>query len=72
MMYIPTIPLSLISTFVVEEKHGFNKSTLGLFLADMLKGQLVVAVLGLPLLAGFLRIKIWAGDSFVGWLMLFL
>lgn len=71
-MYIPTIPISLVSTFVVEEKHGFNKSTLGLFVADLVKGLLVVAALGLPLLAGFLRIKVWAGDGFVGWLMLFL
>ena len=71
-MYIPTIPISLVSTFVVEEKHGFNKSTIGLFFADLVKGLFVVAALGLPLLAGFLRIKVWAGESFVGWLMLFL
>lgn len=28
------IPFGLYSSFVVEERHGFNKSTLGLFFAD--------------------------------------
>lgn len=28
------LPFSLYSTFVVEERHGFNKATLGLFFAD--------------------------------------
>lgn len=28
------LPFSLYSTFVVEERHGFNKQTLGLFFAD--------------------------------------
>lgn len=72
LMYLPTIPISLYQTFVIEERHGFNKSTIGLFLADMLKGQLVFAAIGLPFLAGFLKIVAWAGDSFVGWLMIFL
>ncbi|KAM6499593.1 hypothetical protein JOM56_005101 [Amanita muscaria] len=25
---VPTLPLSVYSTFVLEEKHGFNKPTL--------------------------------------------
>lgn len=28
------LPFSFYSTFVVEERHGFNKQTLGLFFAD--------------------------------------
>jgi STE24 endopeptidase len=71
-VYLPTIPPSLYQTFVLEEKHGFNKTTLGLFFADMLKTQLVTAALGLPLLAGFLKVIDWAGDSFVLYLMAFL
>ena len=31
------LPWSLYSTFVIEERHGFNKQTLGLFFMDMLK-----------------------------------
>ena len=31
------LPFSLYGTFVVEQKHGFNKQTLGLFFLDILK-----------------------------------
>ena len=31
------IPWSLYSTFVIEERHGFNKQSLGLFFVDLLK-----------------------------------
>jgi STE24 endopeptidase len=44
------IPLSLYSHFVLEEKYGFNKMTLGTFLLDLLKGVLLGAALGGPIL----------------------
>jgi|LauGreDrversion2_2_1035103.scaffolds.fasta_scaffold100331_1 STE24 endopeptidase len=31
------LPWSLYSTFVIEQRHGFNKQTLGLFFSDMIK-----------------------------------
>ena len=31
------LPFALYGTFVVEQKHGFNKQTLGLFFMDQLK-----------------------------------
>ena len=31
------LPFSLYGTFVVEQKHGFNKQTLGLFCIDIVK-----------------------------------
>lgn len=31
------LPFSLFSTFVLEQKHGFNKQTLGLFVVDFIK-----------------------------------
>lgn len=71
-MSLPSYLPALYQTFVIEARHGFNKSTLGLWIADKLKEQLLFAALGLPLLAGFLKIMNWAGDSFVGYLMLFL
>lgn len=63
---------SYYSTFVLEEAHGFNKSTVGLWLADTAKTVLLAAVIGLPVLAGFLRIIELAGKNFVPWLMLFM
>lgn len=69
---IPALPLNLYETFVLEEKHQFNKTTPALFITDMVKGWLIGAVIGAPFLAGFLKVFKWAGDRFVPWLMAFL
>jgi STE24 endopeptidase len=66
------LPWSLYSNFVIEERHGFNKQTLILFLTDQLKGLAVGAVIGVPLIAGFLKIIHWAGDSFVWYVWTFM
>ena len=44
------LPMTLYQTFVLEERFGFNKMTLKLWLADLLKSTLVGAVIGLPLI----------------------
>lgn len=44
------VPASLYRTFVIEEKFGFNKSTLKTFFVDMLKGSALSLVLGVPLI----------------------
>ncbi|HZY20615.1 MAG TPA: M48 family metallopeptidase [Ramlibacter sp.] len=43
------LPFTLYQIFVVEERFGFNKMTARLWLADMAKGLLLSAVLGLPI-----------------------
>ena len=47
-------PFSLYRTFVIEARFGFNKMTFALYLLDALKGLLLGAILGLPLLFGVL------------------
>ncbi len=47
-------PFSIYRTFVIEARFGFNKMTFTLYLLDALKGILIGAVLGLPLLFGVL------------------
>jgi STE24 endopeptidase len=47
-------PFNLYRTFRIEARFGFNNMTLKLYLTDALKGLLVGAVLGLPLLFGVL------------------
>jgi len=69
---MPSIPLSVYQTFVLEEKHGFNKTTVGTFIADILKGWLVALVVGAPFLYAFLWVFRFAGDHFVPYLMAFL
>ncbi len=44
------IPFDLYRTFNIEARFGFNKMTLKLYLLDAVKGTLLGAVLGLPLL----------------------
>ncbi len=46
------LPFGLYSTFVIEEKYGFNKTTLKTYFIDMLKGALVTAIIGGILLSG--------------------
>ena len=42
------LPFSLYRQFRLEEKFGFNRMTLRLFVMDMIKGTAVGAALGLP------------------------
>lgn len=39
-------PKAYYKTFVLEEKHGFNKTTRGTFVGDQIKGALAFAVVG--------------------------
>jgi STE24 endopeptidase len=43
------LPLSIWRTFGVEARFGFNRTTVGLFIADLFKGLLLGLVLGGPL-----------------------
>ena len=44
------LPFELLRTFVLEAKFGFNKITLRLFVVDAVKGALLAAAIGIPLL----------------------
>ncbi len=55
------LPFQAWSTFVVEEKFGFNRTTPKTFFLDRLKALLLFLVLGLPLLAGILAFFLHAG-----------
>ena len=51
---ILSIPFSIYSTFVIEEKYGFNKTTPKIFILDILKSWLLIAVIGGIVLSGVL------------------
>ncbi|WP_291868418.1 M48 family metallopeptidase [Maribacter sp.] len=59
-----TTPFSYYQTFVIEEKFGFNKSTLPLFFMDKIKGWIMMVVLGGSLLALIIWFFQWAGSNF--------
>lgn len=48
------LPFSLYETFVLEEKYGFNQTTLKTFLGDLLKGVLLGSLLGGLVFSGIL------------------
>ncbi|MBK1856458.1 M48 family metallopeptidase [Verrucomicrobiaceae bacterium 5K15] len=45
------LPFQIYDTFVIEERFGFNKTTPKTFAIDQIKGSVLAALLGLPLLA---------------------
>lgn len=56
------LPLSIYSTFGIEARFGFNKTTVGLYVADLVKGLLVSLALGTPLLIVILWLMGSAGS----------
>jgi len=65
------LPFSYYHTFILEEKFGFNKQTLKLWLTDILKSQALGLAFGIPLGSAFLAIIQWAGESFFYYLWMF-
>ena len=61
-----SLPFSIYSTFVIEERFGFNKTTLGTFVGDQMKGLVISIVIGAPLLAGIIAIFEYVGS--LAWL----
>ncbi|HSI53997.1 MAG TPA: M48 family metallopeptidase [Ramlibacter sp.] len=61
------LPLSLYQTFVIEERFGFNKMTLKLWVADLIKSTLLGAAIGLPIAALILWLMGAAGDLWWLW-----
>ena len=66
------LPFSLYRNFVVEEKHGFNKTTLGLFFRDKLISLLLTFVIGGPIIAAIISIIRWGGEYFFFYVWAFL
>ncbi len=60
---ILTTPFSVYSTFVIEEKFGFNKSTPKTFILDKLKGWLLALIIG----GGLLALVVWIYESTGEW-----
>lgn len=57
---------------MLEQKFGFNKMTVKLWLTDMLKGQALTIAFGLPIGSAFLAIIKKTGQSFFYYLWVFM
>jgi len=66
------LPFSIYSTFVIEEKFGFNRTTVKTFITDMIKGSLLGAIIGIPLLYVILWLMEQTGDQWwlYAWLVI--
>ena len=56
------LPFSIVSTFVIEERFGFNRTTIKTFIIDIIKGGAVAVMLGVPLLWTILWLMEKAGE----------
>jgi len=65
-------PLDLYSTFIIEEKFGFNKTTLKLYIVDKIKTVMVSLLIGVPFLYVVLRLMASAGPSWWLWAFAFI
>lgn len=68
---IISLPLSIYETFVLEEKHGFNKQTAWFFIKDKIKSFIVSTVIMVPLVCGTIYIVKAGGDYFFVYMWLF-
>ncbi|HZW63669.1 MAG TPA: M48 family metallopeptidase [Flavobacteriaceae bacterium] len=59
-----SLPFSYYKTFVIEERFGFNKTTVKTFILDKLKGWVMLAVLGGGILAFILWFYQETGEQF--------
>ena len=67
-----SLPPEIYSTFVIEGRFGFNKTTPKLFVADRLKGLLLGVVIGVPFLFGVLWFMEATGRYWWLWAFVFI
>ena len=69
---ILSLPFGIYGDFVVEQRHGFNRSTKMLFFMDFIKGQLVTSIFMAVVAAVALVIIKWSNHNWWFWVWLFL
>jgi len=57
-------PFSIWDTFVIEERFGFNKTTIKTFILDKLKGWMLGAIIGGGILAAIIWFYTLTGNNF--------
>jgi STE24 endopeptidase len=67
-----SLPFTIYSTFVIEAKFGFNKTTVKTFITDKIKGTIIGALFGAPLFSAIVWIYLQLGSYFwvATWLLM--
>lgn len=61
------LPFDVYSTFVIEQRFGFNRTTWRTFVLDRVKAAVLGVIVGAPLLAALLALFEWRGPD--AWLL---
>ncbi len=69
-----SIPFDAWRTFKIEGRHGFNRMTPRLFVGDIVRGMLVAAAIGAPLLLGIFWLveasgPLWWLYAWIAWIV---
>ena len=64
---LPGMPFDWYSQFRLEQRFGFNTTTLKLWILDRVKGLLLAIALGYPLLVVILKLVAWTGSLWWLW-----
>src|SRR5262245_62412458 len=64
---IISLPFAWYAQFKLEERFGFNTTTVKTWVLDRLKGFLLVVLLGFPLLVLVLKLIEWTGPNWWIW-----
>ena len=62
------LPFSWYKNFVIEERYGFNKMTLGIFIGDFFKNIILSIIIGAPLMVLLFWIFSYADNQPLAWL----
>jgi STE24 endopeptidase len=67
--YLFHLPFGIYHQFVLEDRFGFNRTTVKTFILDQIKTLLISVVLGVPLIALLFSLVSWLGDIWwlAGW-----
>ncbi|MSU69635.1 MAG: M48 family peptidase [Opitutaceae bacterium] len=67
LLSVPGLPFEWWEQFRLEEKFGFNRSTVALWVTDRLKGLALAGIIGYPLLWALLSLVVWVGPGWWRW-----
>jgi STE24 endopeptidase len=69
---LASLPVDLYSTFGIESRFGFNKTTLPLYLSDKVKGSMLAVLIGGPFLFAVLWLMQATGEYWWIWAFVFI
>jgi STE24 endopeptidase len=67
LLTLPSLPFDWWCQFRLEQRFGFNQSTLRLWVIDRIKGVLLILLIGFPLLWALLSLVDWVGAAWWLW-----